>query len=193
VAGEDGHPDARAGDQQVGETEDLAALVAELLLPSVSLLPSSTNEPACGITLNAIGFGKTFDSGNSTAEPSWVSSVARSATFLICSSSSATPASPAPPTAWYVVAMKETRPASSCSGRSTGIAAIVVQLGLAMMPFGRTRAASGLTSATTSGTSGSIRYADELSTMTAPASAKRGANSFEPPLPAEKSTMSRPE
>jgi hypothetical protein len=56
---------------------------------------------------------------------------------------------------------------------STGIAAIVVQFGFAMMPLGA--AACGLTSLTTSGTSGSIRHALELSMTTAPASAKRGA------------------
>ncbi len=85
-----------------------------------------------------------------------------------------------------------TSPASSCSGRSTGIAAIVVQLGFATMPFGRSAIACGLTSATTSGTCGSIRNAEELSITTAPASATRGASSFAVPLPAEKSTMSRP-
>ena len=55
------------------------------------------------------------------------------------------------------------------------MAAIVVQLGLAMMPLGVCRAASGLTSETTSGTSGSIRQADELSMTTAPAAAALGA------------------
>ena len=38
--------------------------------------------------------------GNSTAEPSWVNSAARSATLLTCSDSSDTPDSPAPETAW---------------------------------------------------------------------------------------------
>ena len=54
--------------------------------------------------------------------------------------------------------------ASSCSALSTGIAAMVVQFGLAMMPFGRLPASRAkLTSLTTSGTSGSLRHADELS------------------------------
>lgn len=110
-----------------------------------------------------------------------------------CSSNSATPESPAPETAWYVETTRLTSPASACSGRSTGIAAIVVQLGLAMMPFGRSAAACGFTSATTSGTCGSIRKADELSMTTGPAAATRGANSFAVLLPAEKSTMSSPE
>ena len=70
---------------------------------------------------------------------------------------------------------------------------MVVQFGLAMMPFGRSASACGLTSATTSGTCGSIRNADELSITTAPASATRGASSLAVPLPAEKSTMSSPE
>ena len=85
-----------------------------------------------------------------------------------------------------------TRRASRCSGFSTGIAAMVVQFGLAMMPRGRCATACGLTSETTSGTSGSIRQADELSITTAPAAATRGANVFDVPLPAENRAMSSP-
>ena len=62
--------------------------------------------------------------------------------------------------------MIRTSPASSCSGLSTGIAAIVVQFGLAMMPLRASATASGFTSLTTSGTSGSIRQAEELSMTT---------------------------
>jgi hypothetical protein len=83
-----------------------------------------------------------------------------------------------------------TRPASRCSGLSTGIAVMVVQFGLAMMPFGRCATACGLTSETTSGISGSIRHADELSITTAPAAATRGASAREACLPAENSTRS---
>ena len=57
------------------------------------------------------------------------------------------------------------------------MAAIVVQFGLATMPFGMERSACGLTSATTSGTSGSMRHADELSITIAPAAATTGASS----------------
>ena len=85
------------------------------------------------------------------------------------------------------------RPAALFSGPSTGMAAIVVQFGLAMMPFGGASASSGLTSETTSGTSGSIRQADELSITTAPAAATFGANCLEAYLPLENSAMSRPE
>ncbi len=67
-----------------------------------------------------------------------------------------------------------TSPAASCSGLSTGIAAIVVQFGLAMMPLRTSASACGLTSLTTSGTSGSMRQAEELSTTVAPAAAKPG-------------------
>jgi len=73
------------------------------------------------------------------------------------------------------------------------MAAIVVQLGLAMIPLGRSSAASGLTSDTTRGTSGFMRQAEELSTTTAPASANFGANSREAVAPAEKMAMSMPE
>ncbi len=75
---------------------------------------------------------------------------------------------------------------------STGIAAIVVQFGLAMMPFGGFCASSPLTSATTSGTSGSIRNAEELSITITPAAANFGASSRDDVAPAEKRAMSRP-
>ena len=68
-----------------------------------------------------------------------------------------------------------------------------MQFGLAMIPLGLLAASWGLTSLTTSGTSGSIRQALELSTTTAPAAAKAGASAFEVAPPAEKSAMSMPE
>ena len=70
------------------------------------------------------------------------------------------------------------------------MAAIVVQFGLAMMPFGADLASSPLTSLTTSGTSGSIRHADELSMTVAPAAANFGASAREPVAPAENRAMS---
>src|SRR6476469_7808945 len=78
--------------------------------------------------------------------------------------------------------MSRTSPASSCSGLRTGIAAIVVQFGLAMMP--RPAAitpsiASGLTSETTSGIAGSLRKALELSTTMTPASTNFGTSARE--------------
>ena len=76
---------------------------------------------------------------------------------------------------------------------STGIAAIVVQFGLATMPLGMVSRSSGLTSLTTSGTSGSLRQAEELSTTMAPTAATWGASSFEAAPPLENSAMSRPE
>ena len=78
---------------------------------------------------------------------------------------------------------------------STGIAAMVVQLGLAMMPWPAaiTAAAScGLTSETTSGMSGSLRKALELSTTITPASANFCASARDVVAPAENSAMSRP-
>ena len=84
-------------------------------------------------------------------------------------------------------------PASSASTFTTGMIAIVVQFGLAMIPFGRFVIASGLTSVTTSGTSGSFRHADELSTTTAPAAANFGAYSSEAAPPAENTATSIPE
>ena len=89
--------------------------------------------------------------------------------------------------------MRRVRPAASCNGFNTGIAAMVVQFGFAIMPFGAVRAASGFTSLTTSGTSGSIRNADELSITVTPAAANRGANSRDDDAPAENRAMSRPD
>ena len=87
-----------------------------------------------------------------------------------------------------------TRPASSCSGLSTGIAAIVVQFGLAMMPLRASASASGLTSLTTSGTSGSIRQAEELSmTIGAGGGELRARAPATCAPPAENSAMSMPD
>src|SRR5687768_5688964 len=68
---------------------------------------------------------------------------------------------------------------------------MVVQFGLATMPLWPSRAC-GFTSDTTSGTSSFIRHWDELSTTSAPASAKRGAHSALTPEPAENSAISKP-
>ena len=82
-------------------------------------------------------------------------------------------------------------PAASWIGLSATISCIVEQLGLAMMPLWAS-SASGLTSETTSGISGSRRKAEELSTTTQPAAAKRGAHAREVVAPAEKIAMSKP-
>ncbi|MGY3160156.1 hypothetical protein ACVW0V_009296 [Bradyrhizobium elkanii] len=68
---------------------------------------------------------------------------------------------------------------------------MAAQFGLAMMPlWSRMRLA--LISGITSGTFGSIRNAEELSTTTAPDFTASGANFLEMPLPAENSAMSTP-
>src|ERR1700730_10399095 len=54
---------------------------------------------------------------------------------------------------------------------------MVEQFGLATIPLGMERSASALTSGTTSGTSGSMRQALELSTTMAPARAAIGLDS----------------
>src|SRR6478609_8707514 len=73
---------------------------------------------------------------------------------------------------------------------------MVVQFGFAMMPLPAPDQArpmaSGLTSETTSGTSGSIRQAEELSTTIAPAAANLGARARDAVAPAEKIARSRP-
>lgn len=79
-----------------------------------------------------------------------------------------------------------------CSGASAMSVIIVVQFGFAMMFLGMDLAASGLISGTMSGTSGSMRKADELSITMQPAFAAEGANSREIPPPAEKRAISTP-
>src|SRR5687768_16766301 len=70
--------------------------------------------------------------------------------------------------------------------------AMVVQLGLATIPFGRLASVCPLTSDTTSGTSGFMRHADELSITIAPAAATVGAKASDVVLPALNSAISRP-
>ena len=72
------------------------------------------------------------------------------------------------------------------------MAAMVVQLGLAMMPLTASAIRSGLTSLTTRGTSGSMRQADELSITSTPAAANRGACTRDMIAPAEKIAISSP-
>ena len=67
---------------------------------SVSLLPSSTIEPASGRTLNAIGRDVLRRRRELTAEPSWASRGPWSPAAAIWPASSSTPASPLPDTAW---------------------------------------------------------------------------------------------
>ena len=70
---------------------------------------------------------------------------------------------------------------------------MVVQLGLATMPFGIERSSSPLTSGTTRGTSGCIRHAELLSITTGPDAATRSAISRLAVAPAENSARSSPE
>jgi hypothetical protein len=81
--------------------------------------------------------------------------------------------------------------ARSCSGFSATTSWAVEQFGLAMMYFfEKPLAASALTSGTTSGTSGSIRQADELSMTTQPRAPILGEYSFDTEPPADIKQMS---
>ena len=73
------------------------------------------------------------------------------------------------------------------------MAAIVVQFGLATMPFGMSSRACALTSGTTSGTSGSIRQPEELSITVAPAATIFGECSSEAVFPALTRATSMPD
>ena len=105
--------------------------------------------------------------------------------------SSSTPLTPAPDTAWKLVAItRRSRPAS-WSGFSGITVTMVVQLGHATMPrcpFTRWPLISG----TTRGTVGSMRKALDLSTTTAPALTACGAYSLDCAEPAEKNATSTP-
>ena len=81
--------------------------------------------------------------------------------------------------------------AASCSGFSATTSWAVEQLGLAMMFFlEKPRMASGFTSGTIRGTSGSMRQAEELSITTAPARPILSLQARETSPPALISTMS---
>ena len=66
----------------------------------VSPEPSATSEPAMESTLWAIVSGNETAGGPLTADPSKVRAAAPSMVARSCASSSATPARPAPDTAW---------------------------------------------------------------------------------------------
>ena len=87
--------------------------------------------------------------------------------------------------------MTRSRPTASRSAIRSGTSCIVEQLGLAMMPSWAA-ASSSLTPTTTSGTPGSMRHCEELSTTRQPRLAASGARSLETEPPALKSAMSTP-
>src|SRR5690242_8774740 len=76
-------------------------------------------------------------------------------------------------------------------GHNGVIEIMAAQLGLAMIPL-CSRIACGLISGTTSGTNGSMRKAEELSTTTAPLLTATGAKRLEVELPAEYKPMLTP-
>ena len=113
---------------------------------SVSPEPSSTSAPAKGTTLKAIGSGKTDGLGKlDRAAVVGERRVPAGATSRICSSSSVD-ASEARPRDRLVGRDDDAlaAPPRRASGLRTGIATIVVQFGLATMPFGIDESASGV-------------------------------------------------
>src|SRR5664280_1039230 len=147
-------------------------------LSSSELQPASFSEPAQGTTLSASGAGKGPRSSPTTRRrsPGRTPTSRAPATLAVWSYSVSMPACPAPDAAWYDATTSDSSPNRRCSAPRATTRVSVVQFGLLMMPRGRCRAASGLTSGTTSGTSSSIRKAPELSTTTAPYDAATGAH-----------------
>ena len=149
VRGDHRHPHAGRRDLQVRDAEDLAGLVADLeLLARTSRRPCS--EPAHGTTLSASGAGN--GESRRTARPrqrlAHVAGARRRAGLPATAASSAysrsMPAWPAPDAAWYEATTSSVSPNSRCSAPSAAIMDSVVQLGLAMMPFGRSVDLSGV-------------------------------------------------
>src|SRR5205814_6143366 len=118
--------------------------------------PPSLSEPAHGTTLSASGAGNGPSSSPTACRtlPERDPSTRSPATLAIWSSSVSMPTLPAPDTAWYEARTSSRRPYSRCSGATATIIARVVQFALAMIPLGRLGTCSGLSSGTTSGTSG---------------------------------------
>ena len=83
-------------------------------------------------------------------------------------------------------------PAARWSGASATNGTVVVQLGEDTIPRGMSRTSSGFTSAITSGTSGSMRNAADLSTTRAPLSTACGAHSSASGSSTSMTTRSRP-
>src|SRR5579862_10064610 len=154
--------------------------VSFLIFSSSEDQPSAFSEPAHGTTFRASGAGNGPRSPIAErTSPVRCPSDRVPATLSSCAYSVSIPACPAPEAAWYDATTSSVSPNALCSAPTATISDSVVQFGFAMIPFGRRARCSGLISGTTSGTSGSIRNAPELSTATAPRSAATGAHSAE--------------
>ena len=172
MAGVDGHPHAGARHPGRGSRGSCGSRRGTLLL--VGLASSPTRLPASGSTLKAMGAANAR-ARELDAPPSKASSAACPPTVVTCSlqlghalsagaghrlvGADHDPAQPGRDV--QRLEHRHGRP-SSCSW------------GWRRCPWGSSARAWGLTSATTSGTSGSIRQAEELSTTIAPAAATSG-------------------
>ena len=116
-----------------------------------------------------------------------------SAMAMCCSTSSCIADAPAPEAAWYVATCTRRMGERALSGASATTIWMVVQLGLPMIRLGRKRESSPLTSGTTSGTSGSMRKADELSIIRVPWRVMVPAYSSDVEPPAETKAIFTPE
>ena len=194
VAGEHRHADAGARDPEVGDAEDLAALVAELLL-LVGLVPPVVDDgagqrqdverdgrdvldrrrevdrrPVVGERVGLVDDGEglrmqLLDAGDARARHRLVGG------------------GDEPDQPGLVVQRLEHRHRGH--GGAVGVGDDASRSALAMSP--------GLTSLTTSGMSGSLRNAEELSMTVTPASANRGTCTRDIVAPAENSAMSSPD
>ena len=175
VTGEHRHPHARAPTPQVGEAEDLAALVAELLL-LVGLVRAVVDDRAGerdhverDVAGNICRLGEL---DRATVEGELGGAVDHLADLLV-ELGHAGQAAAGDRLVGADHHGDAARPRGR-AGRAPAWPTMVVQLGLATMPFGLSTSACGVDLGTTSGTSGSMRQAEELSMTMAPAAATRG-------------------
>ena len=197
VAGEHRHPHAGAADREVGDAEDLAALVAQLLV-LVGLAGAVVDQ------LPGQRYHVERDRRDVLAGRREVHARRRRApgldaatiTARACEASSSTPASAAarnrlvgrgdhPHQPRLVVQRLEHRHGGHGGAVRVGDDALG-------QPLAQHVAVEVDLADTTSGTSGSLRQAEELSITTAPASANRGACTRDMVAPAENSAMSSP-
>src|SRR5699024_249014 len=185
VPGEHGHPHAGAGDREVGQIEDLPALVAQLLL-FIGLVLTVVDDAAGHRQdverdrFDVVLRGRQRHGGTVAGELAGIGDSGLELTGeLLDAGQSGT---------GHRLIGRDDESAQS----RLGVEGMVVQVGFARMPLATASRAPGLTSLTTSGTSGSERQAEELSTTVTPAAANRSAWAREVAPPAENRAMSSP-
>ena len=145
MAGEHRHPHARARHREVGDAQDLAALVAQLLL-LVGLARPVVDE-AAGQGEHVVGHGpgehaRSGEVHGRTVEGESGGGPRRLGQLLLELVHAGWARPPTPTGRWRRRGARS--PASRCSGPSTGMATMVVQFGLATIPLAMWRQSAGV-------------------------------------------------